>query len=71
MKSITLKSADIHCDACANSIQNTVGKLIGIENIAVDVAAQTVTVDFDSPVTEAQIKEAMADAGFDVIEEDR
>jgi len=71
MKSITLKSADIHCDACANSIQKTVGKLIGIENIAVDVAAQTVTVDFDSPVTEDQIKETMTDAGFDVIEEDR
>jgi copper chaperone CopZ len=71
MKSITLKSADIHCDACANSIQNTVGKLIGIENIAVDVAAQTVTVYFDNPVTEEQIKETMTDAGFDVIEEDR
>jgi copper chaperone CopZ len=69
MKSITLKSADIHCDACANSIQNTVGKMIGVENVAVDVAAQTVTVDFDSPVTEEQIRETMADAGFDVNEE--
>jgi copper chaperone CopZ len=71
MKNITLKSADIHCDACANSIQNTVGKLDGVEHLAVDVAAQAVTVYFDPPVTEDQIRETMDDAGFEVIEEDR
>ncbi|MEO7454537.1 MAG: heavy-metal-associated domain-containing protein [Fimbriimonadales bacterium] len=69
MKTITLKSADIHCDACANSIRNTVGKLVGVEHLAVDVVAQCVTVHYDSPVTEEQIKATMADAGFDVIED--
>jgi len=69
MKQITLKSNDIHCDACANSIVNTVGKVIGVENVAVDVDSQTATVYFDSPATEQQVREAMTDAGFD-IEED-
>ncbi len=71
MKNITLKSADIHCDACANSIQSTVGKLDGVESVNVDVAAQTVEVSFDEPTNEGQIKETMTDAGFAVLEEDR
>ena len=71
MKSITLQSADIHCDACANSIQNTVGKMPGVESVSVDVAAQTVEVAFDEPTTEEQIRETMADAGFDVNEDGR
>ena len=71
MKHITLKSADIHCDACANSIRNTVGKLDGVESVEVDVAAQTVEVTFDEPTNEHQIRETMADAGFDINEQER
>ena len=71
MKNITLKSAEIHCDACANSIRNTVGKLDGVESVDVDVAAQTVEVSFGEPATEQEIRETMTGAGFDLVEEDR
>jgi copper chaperone CopZ len=68
MKTITLKSADIHCDACANSIKNTVGKLNGVESVDVNVAEQTTTINFDDPATVAQVRESMEDAGFDIVE---
>jgi len=69
MKQITLKSNDINCDACAASIKNTVGKVEGVESVEVDVAGQTARVTFDEPATEEQIRDSMADAGFDIIEE--
>jgi copper chaperone CopZ len=69
MKHLTLKSADIHCDACASSIRNTVGKLEGVESVDVDVAAQTVEVTFAEPTNEHQIRETMANAGFDISEQ--
>jgi copper chaperone CopZ len=68
MKQITLKSADIHCDACATSIKNTVGKLNGVESVDVKVPEQTTTITFDEPATEAQVRETMTDAGFDIDE---
>lgn len=69
MNTITLKSADIHCDACANSIRNTVGKLEGVQSLEVDIDGQTVTVSFLEPATESQVRETMVDAGFDIVEE--
>lgn len=68
MNTITLKSADIHCDACANSIRNTVGKLEGVQSLDVDVVGQSVTVSFAEPATEDQVRETMAHAGFDIVE---
>jgi len=68
MKTITLKSADIHCDACATSIKNTVGSLDGVTGIDVDVAGQTATISFDAPATEQQVRETMEEAGFDIVE---
>lgn len=70
MKEITLKSADIHCDSCANSIKNTVGNLDGVASVDVSIPSQTATINFAEPATEAQIRETMEDAGFDVVEED-
>jgi copper chaperone CopZ len=66
MKSMTLQSADIHCDACAYSIRNTVGNLPGVQSVNVDVAGQTVEVSYGEPANDRQIRETMADAGFDV-----
>jgi copper chaperone CopZ len=69
MKQITLKSADIHCDSCANSIRNSVGRVNGVSAVEVDITSQTATITYGEPATETQIRETMEDAGFDIVEE--
>ena len=66
MNTITLKSSDIHCASCAASIESVVGKLEGVQAVTVDVGNQTATVEFTSPTSEAEIKSAVEDAGFEI-----
>lgn len=55
------------CSHCERAIKNAINELSGVSNTEVDLKAKTVTVNFDSDlVTEANLKEAIEDAGYDV-----
>jgi copper chaperone CopZ len=66
MNTLTLKSADIHCDGCAASIKRALTVIAGVNDVQVDVEAQTVRIEFDAPADQLQIESAMDDAGFAV-----
>ncbi len=64
---LELRSAAIHCDGCAASIQRSLGKLAGVQSATVDVERKTVRVVFDpAQATESGIRERLAAAGFPV-----
>ncbi|QQE74792.1 heavy-metal-associated domain-containing protein [Brevibacillus composti] len=66
MKNVTLKVEGMSCNHCVNSIEKAL-KEIGAAG-KVDLAAKTVEVSFDeSSVTEAAIKEAIEEQGYDVV----
>lgn len=58
--------AGMHCQKCVDKIERFVGELEGISQIDVDLKAQKVRVVFDAPASEQAIKDAIADAGFEV-----
>jgi copper chaperone CopZ len=64
MPAIELKSADIHCGGCAASIDRALGALAGVQAVSVNVEGQVISVEFDAPASEEQIKSAVEDAGF-------
>lgn len=68
MKTLILKSADIHCDGCAASIKRALTGITGVNDVQVDIEAQTVRVEYDAPADEQQIEAAMDDAGFAIAE---
>lgn len=68
MNTITLKSNDIHCNACAKSIKAVVGSIHGVDSVEVDIEGKAVAVSFGDPATETQIRAAMETAGFDIEE---
>lgn len=43
----TFVAPDIECGGCAVSIQKALGRLSGVQDVAVDVSAKTVTVLFE------------------------
>lgn len=54
------------CAHCEKSIKEAVGALQGVEAVAVDLAEKSVVVDYSDAVTQAAIKDAIEDIGFDV-----
>ena len=68
MEKTVLKVEGMSCDHCVKSITQAVGALPGVANVAVDLAAKTVTVDFNpATVSIDKIKEAIDDQGYDVM----
>ncbi len=66
MTTVTLSAPEIHCDGCKSSIEHAVRPLDGVQEVAVDVDARTVTVQYDEPANIALVSAAIVDAGFDV-----
>ena len=56
------------CQHCVASIKKAVGELKGVDSVAVDLKAKTVTVSFDAQTVKQQnITEAIEDQGYDVV----
>lgn len=61
----------MHCAGCANNVERTVKGLDGVMNGAVNLAANNLSVEFDSgKITPEQIHEAVKKAGYDLIVEE-
>lgn len=61
-----LTAPDIVCGGCASSIKNALGNLAGVENVEVDVATKTVTVEHSETTSRDSIAAALDRAGFAV-----
>ena len=59
------------CAGCAASVEKSLGRVPGVESANVNLAARTVTVEYNN-VSEQAMKDALTGAGYDlVIENDR
>jgi copper chaperone len=67
MTNAVLKVEGMSCNHCVQSVQGAVSKLPGVQDVKVSLSEQQVTVNFDeAAVSEAKIKEAIEDQGYDV-----
>lgn len=60
----TLTAPDIVCGGCANAIKNAFGRVPGVSDVEVDVAAKQVTVGHEADLTRDQLVKVLDDAGF-------
>lgn len=57
------------CEHCVNAITKAVGAVAGVNSVAVDLGAKTVTVDHDLALAPVEkLKEEIEDQGYDVVE---
>jgi copper chaperone len=67
MGTTSLHVPGIHCDHCKAAIEGAVGELAGVRSAEVDVAARSVTVDYDEGAVKLEaIKEAIIEQGYDL-----
>lgn len=67
MQNTTLVAPDISCEHCQHAIENSVGKLAGVESVKVDIPTKTVNLKYDPrQVTLAKIEEVLDDIGYTI-----
>ncbi|HEV2779729.1 MAG TPA: copper ion binding protein [Actinophytocola sp.] len=54
------------CGHCVSSVTEEVGGIDGVRNVDVDLATGRVTVTSDRPVTDDEIRAAVAEAGYEL-----
>lgn len=68
MSEITLQVSGMTCAGCGKSVNRAVGEMVGVSYVSADWEKGQVMVAFDETQTSlSDIKEAIEDAGFDVL----
>lgn len=67
MENVTLNVSGMSCGHCVSSIEGSVGKLDGVNEVKVHLGSGKVDISFDQEkVNLNQIKETIDDQGYDV-----
>jgi copper chaperone CopZ len=64
MNTLTVQAPDISCGHCVHTIQSEVGELAGVQQVVANEQTKLVTITFDQPATEQQIKELLSEIGY-------
>ena len=69
---LTLKPGGVHCASCVSTIESALLALPGVDRAAVNMGTERITVDYDPSRLEVEnLKRAVTDAGYPLLEEDR
>lgn len=64
----TFPVLNMHCAGCANNVEKTVRKLVGVTDASVNFASNTLSVTFEADkLTAGEIRAAVLAAGYDLI----
>lgn len=71
LKKQTFPVLNMHCAGCANNVEKTVRKLVGITDASVNFASNTLSVSYETDkLTSGEIRAAVLAAGYDLIIEE-
>jgi copper chaperone CopZ len=64
MQTITYTIPNISCGHCIHTIKTEVSELAGVKSVEGDQNTQKVTITFDNPANEIQIKELLKEIDY-------
>ncbi len=67
MTTVTYSVPAISCMHCTHTIEMEVGELKGVKSVKADVNTKNVTISFEAPASEDQIKALMAEIEYPVV----
>lgn len=68
MKSVTYSVPNISCKHCTHTIAMELSDIEGVSTVDADVQTRLVTVSFDDPATEQQLKDTLAEINYPAVE---
>ena len=67
-QTITLNIEGMTCGGCVKSVTNSLNQVAGVQSVDVSLDHNSATISFDdSQAQQSALKEAIEDAGFDVV----
>lgn len=66
MSQQTYRVPEVSCEHCVRAITDELTKLSGVGRVGVDLETKLVTVEHDDSVTDAQLREGIEEAGYDI-----
>lgn len=66
----TYSVTGMSCQHCIDAVTAEVGRLDGVEQVTVDLAGGTVEVVSVAPLADDQVRDAIDEAGFDLVSPD-
>ena len=57
----------MHCASCASNVERSLKKVAGVKDVAVSVMTNKAVVDVDEKVSDAELKNAVARAGYKTV----
>jgi copper ion binding protein len=66
MKTVTYTVPNISCKHCAHTIGMELSEIQGVSKVDADIQTRQVTVEFDAPATEQEIKDTLAEINYPV-----
>ncbi|RMF02835.1 MAG: heavy-metal-associated domain-containing protein [Bacteroidetes bacterium] len=64
MTTTSIQVLNIHCQGCARNVQDTIGKLAGVETVEVDLETRTITVKHDGTADENEMIRTLDRMGY-------
>lgn len=66
MSETTFHVVGMTCGHCVSAVHEEVGKLDGVSEVAVELDAGRVTVTSSRPVSDAEVRSAVEEAGYEL-----
>lgn len=67
MTTVTYSVPAIHCAHCTHTIEMEVGELQGVQSVKADLETKNVTISYDAPVTEDEIKALLTEIEYPAV----
>lgn len=67
MTTATYTVQGMTCGHCVSSVKEEVGDVAGVQAVEVDLATGSLTVTSEQPVDQTAIRQAVADAGYELV----
>ena len=68
MKSVTYSVPNISCHHCTHTISMELSDIEGVSKVDADVNTRLVSITFDDPATEQQLKDTLTEINYPVVE---
>lgn len=67
MASTTITVSGMTCGHCVSSVKEEITELPGVTDVRVDLASGRVEIDSTTPLSDEQLRAAIAEAGYEIV----
>ena len=68
MNTVTFNVPAMHCNHCTHTVSMELSDLEGVSKVDADLNTKVVTVEYDAPATEQELRDTLAEINYPVVD---